>query len=94
MGKDSEPVIIRRVHVLVALLGLAASLVSGVLSIGAMYGTISSHMREHDEHLKQLDEHTVTKEQFDEMRSDIRDRLERIERKLDQDFADAPARKR
>jgi len=61
--------------------GIASTLILA----GAMYGTFAARMTEHEDHLRQLDQDTVKKEQFDEMKVDIRDRLQRIENKLDQD---------
>jgi hypothetical protein len=97
MADDPKVFVVRWEHVIV-------TVISTLLFLGVFYGTVTTRMTQHEEHLRQLDSGTVKHEQFDEMRTDIRERLQRIEDKIDKEghssalpdalWADPPKSKR
>lgn len=64
---------------------IIVTIVTALLALGALYGTMTTRMSYYEEHQHQLDQSTVKHEEFDEMREDIKTRLTRIEKKIDQE---------
>lgn len=73
---DARVFVLRWEHIIV-------TLVTALLALGVFYGTMTTRMANYEEHQRQLDQSTVKHEQFDEMREDIKERLTRIENKID-----------
>lgn len=68
-----------KVIVWVAVLTLLGSFLASALTIGAYSGSLSARVTALEDHTK--DE--ISREEFEIMRKDLADRLDRIERKLD-----------
>lgn len=62
---------------------LAVLLVVYFLTIGAIYGTLHSQIDESARRVKDLEEKSIQRNQFNEMREDLIRRLDRIESKVD-----------
>lgn len=75
---DAKVFVLRWEHIIV-------TVVTALLALGAVYGTMTTRMAYYEEHQRQLDQSTVKHEEFDEMREDIKTRLQRIEKKIDQE---------
>ena len=76
-GPDTSSVIVLRWwHVL-------GSVVTFLVVIGILYGQLTVRIEMHTDQIRRLEEESVKQEQFIELREDLRQRLERIERKID-----------
>ena len=71
-------IVVKNWHVLLTLLLWAASFIAG-------WATLRAQTDDNTRRIQDMDEKHVRKEQFGELRDDIIRRLDRIERKVDQE---------
>jgi len=62
---------------------LIIALVVYLLTIGTIYGTMRSQLDENNRRLKELEDKALVRDQFNEFRDDVLDRLKRIEANQD-----------
>lgn len=62
---------------------LAILLLVYLLTIGAIYGTLRTQIDESGRRVKDLEEKSIRRDQFNELREDLIRRLDRIESKMD-----------
>ncbi len=78
MTDDPKVFVVKWEHVIV-------TVISALLFLGVFYGTVTTRMAQYEDRQRTLEQSTVKHEQFEEMREDIKARLQRIENKLDQE---------